>query len=132
MPGRICLHAARGLTEAEFRYVAWRMQEVGVICPAPADLPRGAIIGTIDVVEIVSHSDSPWYGGAAGLRLANPLALDRPIPAARALGYFTWEQGGALAEPLAWMDKYAASSLFGQTPLQFETPPKRPWPKLEE
>ena len=79
--GRICIHAAAGRTEDEFRYIAWRMQENGVICPPPSTLPRGAIIGTVDVVEIVEHSDSPWFGGAAGLRLANPQALDTPIPA---------------------------------------------------
>ena len=131
MPGRICLHAAAGMKEDEFRYIAWRMQEIGVICPPPADLVRGAVIGTVDVVEIIEESDSPWFGGAAGLRLKNPVALETPIPAKGALGYFEWEAGGTLAEPRPWMKKYAPSGLFGPLPLEFAEPPKRPWPKAE-
>ena len=127
--GRICIHAATGLTEDEFRYIAWRMQQIGVICPPPAELPRGAIIGTVDVVEIVTQSDSLWFGGAAGLRLENPVPLDRPIPARGTLGYFEWETGGSLSSPLPWMRKYDPTGLFGQMPLAFSEPPKRPWPK---
>ena len=127
--GRICIHAAAGLTEDEFRYIAWRMQENGVICPPPSTLPRGAIIGMVDVVEIVEHSDSPWFGGAAGLRLANPQALDTPIPAKGELGYFEWHTGGQVAAPLAWMRKYEPTDLFEDLPLTFAEPPRRPWPK---
>jgi len=127
--GRICIHAATGLREDEYRYIAWKMQQIDVDCPAPADLPRGAIIGTVDVVEIVDQSDSPWFGGTAGLRLEDPIALDKPIPARGALGYFEWQAGGSLAEPLPWMAKYAAPGLFGGLPLCFAEPPKRPWPR---
>ena len=128
-PGRICLHAAAGLKEDEYRYIAWRMQEIGVTCPPPARLPRGAIVGTVEVVEIVERSDSPWFGGAAGLRLADPVALPEPIPAKGALGYFEWAPGGTLAQPLPWMEKYALPGLFGDLPLGFAEPPRRPWRK---
>lgn len=128
--GRICLHAASGLKEDEYRYIAWRMQDIGVTCPPPAELPRGAIIGTVDVVEIIDESDSPWFGGAAGLRLENPVPLENPIPAKGALGYFQWQPGGALADPLPWMAKYARTDLFGDLPLAFAEPPQRPWPKI--
>ena len=127
--GRICIHAAVGLKEDEFRYIAWRMQDLGVQCPPPGDLPRGAIIGTVDVVEIIDESESPWFGGAAGLRLARPEPLADPIPAKGELGYFEWHRGGALAAPVPWMRKYAASDLFGDLPLSFSEPPRRPWPK---
>lgn len=126
--GRICIHAAIGLKEDEFRYIAWRMQGIGVQCPAPRTLPRGAIIGTVDVVEIIDESDSPWFGGAAGLRLADPEPLAEPIPAKGELGYFEWEAGGRLAEPLAWMRKYEPAGLFDDLPLSFPEPPRRPWP----
>jgi hypothetical protein len=129
VPGRIAIHAAAGLTEAEFRYIAWRMQQIGVRCPPPAELPRGAIIGTVEVAEIIERSDSPWFGGAAGLRLENPVALEEPIPAKGALGYFEWEADGVLAAPLAWMAKYDPAGLFDDLPLSFETPPQRPWKK---
>lgn len=128
-PGTICIHAAIGLKEDEYRYIAWRMQEIGVRCPPPADLPRGVIIGLVDVVEIIDQSESPWFGGDAGLRLENPRALDHPIPAKGELGYFEWHEVGALAAPLPWMRKYEPSGLFEDLPLSFSEPPRRPWPK---
>ena len=129
-PGLICLHAAVGLKEDEYRYIAWRMQEIGVICPPPAQMVRGAIIGTVEVVDIVDKSDSRWYGGAAGLVLENPQPLAHPIPAKGKLGYFEWQTEGQLAPPLPWMSKYERSGLFDDLPLTFAEPPKRPWPKL--
>lgn len=128
-PGRVCIHAATGMTEAEYRYIAWKMQAIGVACPPPAALPRGAILGTVEVTGIVTQSDSPWFGGAAGLALRDPRPLDTPIPAKGALGYFRWEAGGDLAPPAPWMAKYAATDLFGTMKLQFRDPPRRPWPK---
>jgi len=129
VPGTICIHAAAGLKEDEYRYIAWRMQEIGVTCPPPAQLPRGAIIGMVDVVEIIDRSNSAWFGGDAGLRLANPRALDLPIPAKGELGYFKWQAGGALASSLPWMRKYETAGLFDDLPLSFSEPPRRPWPK---
>lgn len=128
-PGPICIHAAAGLKEDEYRYIAWRMQEIGVRCPPPATLVRSALIGTVEVVEIIDQSDSPWFGGAAGLRLANPVPLATPIPVKGALGYFEWVAEGQLARPLPWMEKYAPTGLFDDLPLGFATPPRRPWPK---
>lgn len=74
----------------------------GVVCPRPADLVPGAIIGSVDVVDIISHSDSPSFGsspGNHGLVLENPLAC-APIPAKGALGYFAWKHAQEFA-PLA-------------------------------
>ena len=129
VPGPICIHAAIGMKEDEYRYIAWRMQDIGVHAPPPAQLPRGAIIGTVDVIEITDESDSPWFGGKAGLRLANPMPLDTPIPAKGTLGYFEWIPEGALAAPLPWMQKYERPGLFGDLPLEFAEPPRRPWSK---
>ena len=58
VPGVICLHAASGMTEKEYRWGAWRLERHGVRCPRPDELVRGAIIGTIEVTGIVTESDS--------------------------------------------------------------------------
>jgi hypothetical protein len=53
-----------------------------------------------------------------------------PIPAAGALGYFEWEESGALAEPLPWMRAWGGAvegGLFGDLPVQYETPPRKPF-----
>ena len=125
-PGCIALHAASGMTQAEYDWALWRLSEDGVSVPPPADLPRRAIIGSVDVVEIITQSDSPWFGGKAGLRLANPVPCT-PIPAKGALGYFRWEPGGALAPAVPWMQGYATGGLFEELPVAMRAAPKRPF-----
>lgn len=131
-PGRIALHAAKGLKKDEFHWGHWRLAKHGVACPRPETLVRGAIIGTVEVVEIIDQSDSPWFGGQMGLVLRNPVPIP-PIPAPGALGYFRWKRGGALAPPLRWMRDFdplshpgSAPSLFETLPLGFRETPKRP------
>jgi hypothetical protein len=111
---RICIHAASGMTEREYRWAVWKLQPHGVAVPRAADLIRSAIIGVVDVVDIVSSSDSVWFGGPYGLVLKAAKAIT-PVPAKGKLGYFTWEQSGSFAEPRPWMRKYGRSDSDGQT-----------------
>ncbi|MEM8653275.1 MAG: hypothetical protein AAGF36_00905 [Pseudomonadota bacterium] len=131
--GRICIHAASGLKEEEFRYLFWRLEQHGVRCPAPLDLPRGAIIGSVEVTGIITESDSEWFGGAAGLTLADPVPCT-PIPAPGALGYFEWTPGGTLAPPTRWMQNWGTAApgaqtddLFPDAPIAFAKEPRKPW-----
>lgn len=48
----------------------------------------GRIVGTVDIVDCVSESSSPWFFGKYGFVLANPRALPEPIPCKGALGFF--------------------------------------------
>ncbi|MFN3226386.1 MAG: hypothetical protein ACE360_09075 [Hyphomicrobiales bacterium] len=133
---RIAIHAAVGLTEKEYRWSLHKLHELGVACPPPADLPRGAIIGSVNVVDIVSRSESPWFSsrpGNQGLVLENPVPCD-PIPSKGKLGYFSWERAGQLAEPAPWMRGYGAPNkdeqtlnLFNDLEPGFKTPPEKPW-----
>jgi hypothetical protein len=132
-PGPICIHAASGMTEDEYRYAHWRLARHGVVCPRPEALIRAAIIGTVKVTEIVTASDSEWFGGEAGLVLADPLPTD-PIPASGALGYFKWQPGGDFAPVKRWMIRFDApdgdtdtGSLFPDDAPSYKTPPKKPW-----
>ena len=129
-PGRICIHAATGMTQDEYRWGSWRLEKHGVACPLPTDLFRGAIIGHVDVTEIVTDSDSPWFGGKAGLRLKDPIAM-APIPAKGTLGYFEWEQTDSFAPTVPWMSKYESErnqpSLFEDLQLQFSSEPRKPF-----
>lgn len=131
---RIALHAAIGMRENEYRWGLHKLHEHGETCPLPADLVRGAIIGTVDVVDIISESDSPWFSqrpGNHGLVLENPVPCN-PIPAKGALGYFEWQQFEAVAEPLPWMKRYGSSGettdlLFNDLPPGFKLPPEKPY-----
>ncbi len=130
--GRICIHAASEVKEDEFRWGVWRLQRHGVTPPRPDDLPRRAIIGTVDVVDIIDHSDSEWFGGPWGLVLENPVPID-PIPAKGALGYFEWVAEGALTPVKPWMRRYdlangddQTNSLFPELEQSFRETPTRP------
>ncbi|MEM1087705.1 MAG: hypothetical protein AAGH90_08250 [Pseudomonadota bacterium] len=131
-PGRICIHAAVGLTQKEWHYLVCRFGEIGCAVPPAASLVRRSIIGTVEVVDIVSadQTDSVWMSRSdslmRGLVLRDPEPIE-PIPAAGALGYFEWEASGALAEPLAWMGDGGAGDLFGAALPSFKAPPERPW-----
>lgn len=49
---------------------------------------RGAIVGTVDIVDCVRCSESHWFFGPIGFVLANPVAFNEPIPFKGALGLF--------------------------------------------
>jgi hypothetical protein len=53
----------------------------------------GCIVGKVDIIDCVSVSSSPWFFGRYGFVLANPVALDKPIPFKGALGFFDVPDG---------------------------------------
>jgi hypothetical protein len=101
--GTILVHASKGMTRdehesaIEFAVDAIRadprnvgktktrtLREMGFAFDA---LHRGGIVGQVDIVDCVSHSNSPWYLGGIGFVLANAKPLPfRPLKGA--LGFF--------------------------------------------
>lgn len=75
---------------------------VGIDCPAAADLVRGAIIGCVEVIDVVKDSDSKWFMGPRGLVLRDPRPCD-PVMCVGALGYFKWAPGTVSVETARWM-----------------------------
>lgn len=102
-PRRIAIHASLGMTREDYEDARDFMASIGVVCPLPDQLVRGAIVGAATVTAIVNEHPSPWFFGPRGLVLREQCAIE-PIPAAGALKYFRWKpSGGALAEPKRWM-----------------------------
>lgn len=129
---RICIHAAASMKRDEYEWAVWRLDRHGVICPRPDDLVFGAIIGTVDVTDIITESTSEWFGGQAGLVLKTPVAVS-PIPAKGALGYFQWVRSGKIAVPSPWMRLWdrpngdrGTKGLFDEPP-RFEKAPDKPF-----
>lgn len=77
------------MTRAEYQSAWETMAGIGVECLEPCDLSYGGIIGSVDVVAIVTKHDSPWFFGPRGLVLANPEPCAF-VPAKGALGFFAW------------------------------------------
>ncbi len=100
--GRILLHAAKGMTRDEHEdaiaFAAQAIQadprnsgekratlrELGF---AFEDLQRGGIIGSVEIVDCVTRSDSPWFVGRCGFVLRNPQPLPF-VPWRGQLGFF--------------------------------------------
>ena len=93
--GRIAIHAAKGMTREEYEGF-WELHSnivqagfgPSVAVPEFALLPRGAIVGTVEIVDCVSRSGSPWFFGDYGFLLRNPIALPEPIECKGALGFW--------------------------------------------
>lgn len=129
---RIAIHSASAMTRAEYEWGLDRLARHGVTCPRPEALIRRALIGAVDVVDIVTESDSPWFGGPCGLVLENPVAC-APVPATGHLGYFAWQRSGAVCVPAPWMARFDrttadadAPSLFPDAPAAFAEQRARP------
>jgi hypothetical protein len=102
--GRIAVHAAQGLLRSEYTSARMFMAGLGIECPPAADLLRGGVIGSVEIVDVVSRSESPWFFGPRGLVLRNPEVWTF-IPCIGALGYFEWRQADAsvVPKPAKWM-----------------------------
>jgi hypothetical protein len=59
--------------------------------PPSNTLQRGGIIGTVEIVDVVTQSDSPWFFGPVGIVLANPKPCEF-IPVRGQLGFFDWRK----------------------------------------
>jgi hypothetical protein len=102
--GRIAIHAAKGMTRDEYQEAREFIDRQGRPCPDAHALFRGGIIGSVEVIDVVSESDSPWFFGPRGLVLSDPKPC-RYVPASGQLGYFKWSPGdpSSAPEPARWM-----------------------------
>ena len=76
--GRVLVHAAKGCTRAEWEGAIEFAEDV-LDRPIKADLKtiaRGGIIGSVEIVDCVRASSSPWFVGDYGFVLSEP----RPLP----------------------------------------------------
>lgn len=102
--GRIAIHAAKGMTRDEYEDARDFLWSCRAGCPEAKNLMRGGIIGSVEVVDVVSESSSPWFFGPRGLVLRNPEPCEF-IPSVGQLGYFEWKRAdpSIVPEPAAWM-----------------------------
>jgi hypothetical protein len=88
--GRVLIHASKGMTRQEYADVDNMLIEDKFHCdhlPAFDALERGGIIGSVEIVNCVMQSDSPWFFGCYGFVLRDPCPLPfRPYKGS--LGFF--------------------------------------------
>ena len=87
--GRILVHAAKGCTRDELE-AALDFAEDASGTRYTVDLktiPRGGIVGSVEIVDCVSASASPWFVGEFGFVLRDPQPLPF-TPFKGSLGFF--------------------------------------------
>ena len=102
---RFCIHASKGMTQAEYEHAADFMATVGIECPRPDRLIRGGVIGSVRLDHVTSEYPSRWFFGPRGLIVREPQSCD-PVAASGQLGWFKWKPSGVLEEPKPWMMKW--------------------------
>ena len=55
------------------------------VMKSPERYPTGCIVGTVEIVDCVTSSESPWFCGDFGFVLRNPVVFENPIPCRGAL-----------------------------------------------
>lgn len=87
--GRILVHASKGMTRAEYAsaYGAAMIADQRILMPEFDALERGGIVGSVEIVDCVTESDSPWFFGLHGFVLRDPRQLPF-VPMKGQLGFF--------------------------------------------
>lgn len=107
----IAIHTGGGMTRKEYEHAAKFIKSVsGLDVPRPCHLPRGGIVGTVNVVALVKKIQSPWFIGPVGLVLDSPRPVEF-IPCPGQLGYFVWKEDPThTVETLKWMMLWGQNS----------------------
>lgn len=79
--GPVLIHAAKTYDEGGETF----LRQKGI--EAPYDLPRGGIVGAVEIVDCVTSSKSDWFFGPVGYVLRNPVGLEL-IPCRGQVGFF--------------------------------------------
>lgn len=95
--GRVLVHASKWWNDHEV-YDAFknhihlvpeeRQERAGFVSLRTLREAGAAIVGSVEIVDCVTRSDSPWFIGRYGFVLRNPIAFSRPILFKGALGFF--------------------------------------------
>jgi len=92
LPQRIYIHVSKTQDNfddvVDFTVGKLKLPMFSILSSYSKLLPRGAIIGEVDIVECVTQSKSPWFVGDYGFVLKNPKPYDKPIPCKGKLGFF--------------------------------------------
>lgn len=87
--GRILVHASKGMTRAEYEDVEYLLASRGIDINLPpiANLERGGIIGSAEIVDCVTKSSSKWFFGDFGFVLRDARSMPF-MPYMGSLGFF--------------------------------------------
>lgn len=89
--GRVLIHAGKTMTRDDYEACLDFIAFKGMTVPVPPfndiDLHRGGIVGSVEILDCVTHHHSEWFEGPFGFvcDLGTPMPF---IPCRGALGFF--------------------------------------------
>ncbi len=87
--GRVYIHASKRNDKNSQEWLMKLGLPIFVVLMLYSDkIPRGEIIGEVDIIDCVTESKSPWFTGPYGWVLNNSILYDKPIPYKGRLGFF--------------------------------------------
>lgn len=109
--GLVAVHASAKMTRADMEDACGLMRTFIPKFSAQRfeqdEFPLGAIIGTVEIVDCVTHSDSLWFCGEYGFVLRNPISFAQQVKCKGALGF--WEVKGETLEQVREQFRQAKS-----------------------
>ncbi len=97
IPQRIYVHAGRKVDDEGATWLWDNRERLGIqgCINQMAEIcnfwKEGALVGTMDIVGQLTHSDNKWFFGKYGFLTANPELFHTPIPYKGRLGFFEVE-----------------------------------------
>jgi len=89
--GRVAIHASQRHAMSEYFSASDLINTRSIGAETPNEVTYGAVIGTVEIVDCINHSDSPWFCGPYGFVLRNPQPLAKPVFCRGSLGLWDWE-----------------------------------------
>jgi hypothetical protein len=88
--GQVAITSSVTSTDYDYENAMELMEMLGKPFPrcSAETIPRGCILGTVEVYDCVKESDSPWFFGEYGFLLRDPRPLAVPIPIKGKLGFW--------------------------------------------
>ena len=89
--GRVLIHASSKMTQGDYDacalFVAGLDLPEGFTLPLPSALPKGGLVGEVEIVDCIERSDSQWFCGRFGWVLQDANAMPF-VPCKGRLGFF--------------------------------------------
>ena len=87
--GKVYIHAGKHFDDNALFWLMDRgLVPIKELTLGSGEIPRGGIIGEVDIVDCVTSSTSPWFVGPYGFVLADPVKYESLIPCEGGLRFF--------------------------------------------
>lgn len=69
--GQVLIQASQGMDFEDYLSAKEICTAQGIELPHPEELPRGVVVGMVEIYDTVTESNSPWFFGRVGFCVRN-------------------------------------------------------------